>query len=488
IFNIRPGAQYMFGAVEMELDAAGEGVTLPSRADLRAQPGQAALTASVIEDQDRIEKWLEDNHCLFSHETRHQAVLDHTQRQVHITYHVMAGPVATVGPIKFTGQETIAAEYLRKGMTLQAGECFKRSKVNEAQVKMQRSHLLSSAKAVVPDAPNADGSVPLTFMVTESKPRSIKAGLNYSTDIGPGFSAGWEHRNFFSAGEKVSAELSVTPIEQMLSTAFEKPYFLRDDQTLKLKAIIKQEDSDAYRTSGLTLSGDVDRKLGNGWTAGAGASYGFERIKDQNSTEDVALLSFPVFASQDKRNDTLEPTEGWTLDIKTAPAFDTLGFNSNYVKSSVAGTYYYAIPVASEPVIALRAASGGITGSSTDDIPASKRFYSGGGGSVRGYGYQLAGPLDSENDPLGGRSFLEFSTELRFRFAEDYGFVTFLDGGSAFNSAYPDFEEDLLFGAGIGFRYYTGFGPIRADIAIPLDRREGIDDAFQLYFSIGQAF
>ena len=113
----------------------------------------------------------------------------------------------------------------------------------------------------------------------------------------------------------------------------------------------------------------------------------------------------------------------------------------------------------------------------------------GGGSSLRGYEYQLVGPIDKKNIPLGGRSFVEFSTELRVRINSDYGIVTFIDGGNVYNSTIPNFKNGIYWGIGVGLRYYTQFGPLRVDVAFPLRKRStGIDKAYQLYFSIGQAF
>ncbi|PKQ01666.1 MAG: outer membrane protein assembly factor, partial [Alphaproteobacteria bacterium HGW-Alphaproteobacteria-12] len=124
----------------------------------------------------------------------------------------------------------------------------------------------------------------------------------------------------------------------------------------------------------------------------------------------------------------------------------------------------------------------------TADVPGSTRFFAGGGGSVRGYGYQMAGPLDAQNDPAGGRSVLEANVETRYRASETIGVVAFIDGGQAFDNPVPSLGDPLLWGAGLGLRYYTPIGPIRADIAVPLNRRTGVDDAFQIYVSLGQAF
>ena len=132
---------------------------------------------------------------------------------------------------------------------------------------------------------------------------------------------------------------------------------------------------------------------------------------------------------------------------------------------------------------------------SLDFVPPNKRFYAGGGGSVRGYGHQLLGPLDTQNVPLGGRSLAEVGTELRIKTTETIGFVTFLEGGSVSVNKMPDFRgRNMLWGTGFGARYYSAVGPIRLDIAFPLKRRKdpssgkAIDAAFQFYISVGQAF
>lgn len=487
-FTINAGQQYRFGAVRLIVEPKDSQIKLPELSSLKAKSDDPALARTVLGDVERIDTWIEKNNCLFTHRTDHEAVIKHLQHRVDITYRVKVGDQATFGDITFSGNNSIADLHLQRRVKIKPGECFKRSKLGDARLALQRSGLVAKAEPQLPDAPLADGSVPVTFVMRERVHRSIKAGTNYSTDIGPGVSAGWEHRNFFNHGEKFTTGLSVATLEQHWDTTLEKPFFLREDQRLKLAGVLRQEDSDAFRTTGLTLSGGIERDLTNQWIAGVGASYGFEQIKDQDNKENVALFSLPIFLSQDKRDDLLNPTRGWTVSLNTAPSFDTIDATTSFIKNSTSGSYYHALDVAGQPVIAMRAAIGGIFGVSSETVPATERFYTGGGGSVRGYGYQLAGPLDAQNDPLGGRSFVELSTELRLRVAEDYGVVSFVDGGNTFDAAYPDFNGGLLWGAGLGLRYYTDFGPIRADIAVPLDKRPGVDDAYQLYFSIGQAF
>lgn len=491
-FRVDAGAQYKFGNIQFIVDAQGgradKPVSLPAGKTLNAKPGAPALAAAVLADEQSITAWVDGNNCLFEHRTSHQAIINHNEQRLDIEYHVLAGPDARIGEIRFSGQETIADLYLRRRVSLKTGECFTRSKINLAKVALLRSGLLAKADVVLPDPPAPDGTVPVTFSVTEGAHRSVKAGASYSTDIGPGISAGWEHRNFLAHGEKFTTDLSLATQERRLDTQLVKPFFKRADQRLKLGNVIKQEDNDAFKTTGINVSGGVERDFSNKWLAGAGLKYGFEQIRDQNSKDNFALFSVPLFAFQDQRDDLLNPQSGWTLRFDTAPSIDTLEPTISFLKNRINGSYYQPLSAAGRSVLAVRMAAGSIAGVTTDRVPATDRFYTGGGGSIRGYGFQLAGPLDAGKDPLGGRSFVELSTELRQRIGGNYGVVAFIDGGNAFDAAYPDLEGGLRWGAGGGFRYYTDFGPIRADIAVPLNRRSGVDDAFQVYFSFGQAF
>ena len=126
-------------------------------------------------------------------------------------------------------------------------------------------------------------------------------------------------------------------------------------------------------------------------------------------------------------------------------------------------------------------------GESAATLPADKRFYAGGGGSVRGYGFQKVGPLDENRDPLGGRSLLELSGELRIRVTEKIGLVPFIDGGAVSGEPYRNFQSGMQWAGGLGLRYFTGFGPLRLDLATPINPRHG-DSVIEFYVSFGQAF
>ena len=167
-----------------------------------------------------------------------------------------------------------------------------------------------------------------------------------------------------------------------------------------------------------------------------------------------------------------------------SPELSLQGGAFGYSRVQIDGSFYQ--PVTPKVVVAGRVRLGTIVGASRDQIAPSRRFYAGGGGSVRGYGYQRVGPRDPVfNDPIGGRSLAEFALEARVRFG-NWGIVPFLDAGNISTSPLPRLDN-LQVGAGVGVRYHTRFGPIRVDVGTPLNPRPG-DGRVAVYVSLGQAF
>jgi translocation and assembly module TamA len=163
------------------------------------------------------------------------------------------------------------------------------------------------------------------------------------------------------------------------------------------------------------------------------------------------------------------------------------GGRFTYARAQIDASAYHRV---SDSVVAAgRIRLGTIFGTSAFDVAPSRRFYSGGGGSVRGYGYQQLGPKDVDGDPIGGRGLAEFGLEARIRLKSlggNFGVVPFFDGGSLTTKSLPNLSN-FRYAAGIGVRYYSSFGPIRVDFGIPLNRQKG-DGPFAVTVSLGQAF
>ena len=403
---------------------------------------------------------------------------------------VSSGPLARFGALTIEGLQEVEEDYVRLLVDWSEGEAYDRRKVDSTRRNLSGSGLFDSVTIRPADNLDDDGRVPVKATVTEGKHRTIGAGLFFSTDIGPGGEVFWEHRNFFGKNESLNLSASGSPIEQLGTAKFRKPSYWGRDQNLLANASGGNRNTEAFNQVFAEGYLGLEQPWLETWelTAGAAPAYSILEETDREDERQLGLLGFPLTGVRDDSDDALDPTSGTRFRFTLTP---TLGFGSDqllFLKATAGGTAYYGLDQDDRFVLAGRARVGSIVGERTEAVPADRRFYAGGGGSIRGYEFQKVGPLDDDNDPLGGRALLELGGELRVRVTEDIGLVPFVDGGTVFDAPYPDMDETLRWAGGLGFRYFTGFGPLRLDVAFPLNPRDDVDDTFQFYVSFGQAF
>jgi len=212
----------------------------------------------------------------------------------------------------------------------------------------------------------------------------------------------------------------------------------------------------------------------------------YARVKDSTSSQTSLLTALPMELSWDSRDNKLDPTEGFQVLLEAEPTISASD-DVRFFKIGATATGYYALDEAKRFVLAGKIAAGSIIGADKSDIPADRRFYTGGGGSIRGYAFQAAGPRDAANKPSGGRSYALVSVEGRMRVTDTIGLAAFVDTGGSFNSTLPGKDGDYYTGVGAGIRYLTPVGPLRLDVAVPLKKIKG-EPQYGVYLGLGQAF
>lgn len=467
-------------------------VAAPQKKDLPIQFGDAAKAQSVLHSQSYIEDYINDNYCLYEIKLSYDVTLHAAKASADITFTLQQSPNAKFGAISFEGHTSIKTDYLERQTLLTPGSCFKRKQVDHARLTLLQTNLLASVDYKYYLNPSYNPEVPseveVLFKLNERHHRTVKTGLNYSTDGGLGMQLGWEHRNLFGSAENLELDTGFNEISRFATGRYKLPRFLIDNQDLTLRSHFERETTDAYDSTHAEASGIVARELGEHTSAEVGLALTYADIVEAEQSETYNLISIPVGFTYDYRNSLLNATRGWMFNTSLTPFADISKQDTRFMRwTATTSVYASKTDWVMSPTVALRVSTGSISGAALNDVPADQRFYVGGGGSVRGYSYQSLGEL-TESEPDGGKSFGEVSAELRTRFAGNWGVVFFLDGGYAYASEAPAFGHDFLWGAGLGLRYHTSFAPIRVDFGFPLDKREGIDDSFQLYISIGQAF
>jgi translocation and assembly module TamA len=335
---------------------------------------------------------------------------------------------------------------------------------------------------------NELGQRNVVVQLTPSSKRTIGGAVRYDTDLGPGVLGYWEHRNFTGRGDRLRFELPIWETRQEFAVNYRHPFFLRGDQDLIVSGGLLQEDTDFYRM--FTGSGAIglERRLTRYWTGTArvrGEGGWLEEIgRDERS---YYMFGLPLSLTFNDTNSPLDATKGVRITASPGPYFGHYNDYFTALRARIDGNFFWSVLARDRLVLAFRASYGSLMMADAPEVPPSIRFYSGGGGSVRGYAYRSVGPRDDNNDPLGGNSLMEFSIESRWKFNDNWGVVFFVDSGMVYARNSPNFKEELLWGAGAGLRYYTVLGPIRFDVAAPLNPRND-DSSVHLYLSIGQSF
>ena len=448
--------------------------------------GDPVSAEKVLAATKSLAAYVAEKSCLYRIDTDYEVILESATHAAHITLTVADSPLVRFGDIHFSGLRSINEDYLFEQLTIAKGDCFKRKRIDAVRLALVQSNLIASVKAEIGEPKNNE--VPVTLHVVERHHRTLSAGGGFQTDEGFGVSFGWEHRNLMQRGQRLKINTRIAENLQSFSTDLVIPHFRRKNQTITLYGDVIREDTDAFESKAADLGAEISRQRGKHLRATAGSELSFSNVEENGISDNFALVSLPLSLEYDRRNDPLDPRHGWVAAGLMRPYWDAYEADTSFVKSTLAASAYISFDnTLWQPTLALRSAVGVIEGTSRDAVPANVRFYTGGGGSVRGYPFQTLGPLNGET-PQGGLSFTEFSFETRLRWGKSWGGVLFLDGGFAYEETTPQVGEDLHWGAGFGIRYYTSFAPLRVDFALPLDKREGIDDDFQLYISIGQAF
>lgn len=483
-YTIRPGPQYTVRDLSIKFP---KDIPEPDKSLLGISEGQPLRAEAVLAAEDIIRDWISVNLCLYQVDVGYQAAVYHQDQTATLTYTLQPTQRVEVGELRVTGTETVEEEYLRERLPIQTGSCFNRQRVDMARLALLQTNLVTSVDANVGQP--QEGRVPLTFNIAERSHRTVRAGVSYDTVLGPGVLLGWEHRNLLGHAENLDISLRVSEMETLLQSELTVPHFKKENQSLVLHADAFREQPDAYDTTGADIGAALARQVTPELFGSLGVQLRYSRVRDQETTENFLLFSVPFNIEYDTRDSILNPQAGWRTSLAVEPFTDIRSSDRRFVKTSLSGQMLHTIEGwPTEPTFAGRISTGTITGVRRERVPADLRYYVGGGGSVRGYPYQSLGDLDEEGDPLGGRSYTEIALETRFRFSQSWGGVLFLDGGYAYPEELPSLGENLLWGTGFGIRYLTDFAPIRFDVGFPLDRRDQVDDSFQLYISLGQAF
>lgn len=495
VLTLTPGPRYVIGriAVAAEPAAAAAQVREAAAASTLAE-GEPARAEAVLAAETAIRDALRGAGHPFAAVAGREIWVDHDRRSMDVAWRFAPGPRATFATPQVTGQARTDTGLLQRTVRRQIeGRDYSPAALERARRALIGLGVFESVRAEPAAALTPDNRLPVTFVVAERPLRVIGGTISYETNYGAGISAFWEHRNLFGGAERLrleaeAARLTESSVGNGTYRAFATltlPEIWRYDARLTSRLGAVRERLEAYDRDAVLVSALAERRLSDRLAVQAGPLYETGRIGRYGVMEDFSLVGFVTGLRWDDTTSLLDPTSGRRAAV-TATPFWSIRDGNTFTRLLAVGSTYLDMTGDARGVLALRAALGATVGATRDEITLDKRFYSGGGGSVRGYTFQSIGPRDAGNRPLGGASLMEFAVEWRQRISGPWGAVAFVDAGSVGEDSYPG-SGDLRVGAGLGLRYLTAIGPIRVDVGVPVNPERG-DPAYALYVGIGQAF
>lgn len=506
-FDILPGPRYSFGRIDLgALPALPEPDASRLTAAFGIKPGDPLYADRIIERELELRVALGESGYPFAELAEPELLIDHARTEGDLSLLVEPGGKFVFGEVISSDPGFLSGRHLSRIARFDEGDVFQQSLETDLRRAIIATGLVSSV-TVTPRETRAPqdgqpGEVALDVAFERAPLRTIAGAIGYGTEDGFKLEGRWEHRNLFPPEGALRLRGILGTREALASVGIRRNNFRGRDQVLTVDVFGSDITTLAVDSRGFGTRATFE-KVSNilfqkpvSWQIGGELLYTDERNFNRRTRDEPdlrqprrAFLIGGVFGSitLDASDDLLDPTEGYRATLFAAPEVSrSEGTESFYLRSQADAAYYKSI---GSTVLAGRVRAATIQGAGIDSIAPSRRLYGGGGASVRGYGFQGVGPRDELGNPTGGASLIEFALEARVEtplFDGAIEIVPFIDAGTVARGSTPDFDE-IRFGAGIGLRYKTTFGPIRVDVAAPLNRTE-FDSPVVVYVSLGQAF
>jgi translocation and assembly module TamA len=498
VIKVTPGPRFVLAEPEIQWDGpppAREAI-LASASSIGLTIGAPGRASDILAAEGRIVAAIAKRGYADAKIQPREVVVDHAVHTVQATFHIQAGPRVVMDGVRLNSKGRTHAAYVARLLPWRGGATYDPEDIAELERRLRETGVYDAVSVALapPSETLANGQRPVLVSLTDKPKSTLELGANYSTAEGSGVDGRWIVYNRLGVGDTITFSAQAANILSKGEVDLALPDFISAGQTLKLSSSIYKDDTSAYLETGARLGSDIQRKFGQKDLGDIGLSLDVSRDQEPNVVNNLLVTDYRrlvtitglVSATLDHSDDLLNPKRGWRLSVTSEPTASFGDGPIDYLKTQAQISAYWPFDPGGFTDLAGRIHIGDIFGGNIPGVPASRRFYAGGGGSVRGYGYQEVGPRFPNNSPEGGISLLEGTLELRQQVYGPWAVAAFVDSGVLGESQTFDLST-VETGVGFGVRYNLGFAPFRADFAFPLEMRPG-DAPFQIYLSIGQSF
>jgi translocation and assembly module TamA len=489
-----PGERYTLRRIALRAATPGEAPFVEALGEPQGiAPGDPARADAVLDAEaallDRLRR---AGHPLAAVADR-EVIVDHEAGRMDVVWTIAPGPLADFARPTVEGDTRVNRALIQRVADRLEGQRYAPATLERTRRSIMALGAFDTVRARAAQRLDAAGRLPVTFEVADRPRNTAGVSVAYETEFGFTGRVFYERRNLWGNAETLRLEAEVSRLGTTrdgsdtgyrVGATLRRPGLLDGTTSLVGDITLLREITKAYDRDVFIASLLLERPFGDNWILRGGPTFETGRVGRDGVMPSVNLLGLLLSARYDSADSLLDPRRGVRLDLTAIPYAD-LDDGGGFTRALGTVRTYLDLTGTGASVLALRGTVGSILGADTN-IPLDKRFYAGGGGSVRGYVFQSIGPRDSQNRPNGGSSVVEGSVELRQRLTGPWGIAAFLDAGTVTESETPSFTG-MRYGAGLGLRYATAIGPLRLDIGVPLNRESG-DPGFAIYVGLGQAF
>ena len=383
-----------------------------------------------------------------------------------------------LGEVSFKEGHGFEEQLLEQFVRFEPGEIYHADKVARLSGDLSNSGYFSGVDIDASPGKAEDGVIPVSVDLTTRPPRSVAAGVGFSTDVGPRFSGNWREHWINPMGHRRGAQTELSAPRQNVGAWYELPLDPPMTDSIRLSAGYQREDIEDVESELLTLGQQWKHQLDNGWLQVASIRWEGERFRIGDDDPEQSSLLLPGLGYSKLQADSpLDPSRGYRIQFDVTGSHRAVISDVDILHANVLVKGLYTL--ADNHRFLSRFQFGGVTTNRFSDVPPSLRFFAGGDQTVRGYGYETLSPRNSEDVAIGGRYLMVGSVEYQYEFTENWRVAAFVDEGNAMD----DLSDPLATGAGVGIRWISPVGPLRLDVAKGLDPEFGGE--WRVHFSMG---
>ena len=410
-----------------------------------------------------------------------------------LSYTVQTGPRVRVRSVEIVGQERTRTSTVRKLVALRAGDWYSLSAKRESFDALYGSGLFETVKLTMKDLRNGEATWLVELQESSSGEIFIEPG--YGSYERLRVRMGVKEGNLFGLGHLARANITLGFIAQEAEIGYTNPHFTSSNLELDISTYWTRREEPSFLRkelgSGATLTHRFDAQdrliMGHHFRNSRATELEVTDPETLADAETVNVSSITLTPTHDSRAGVFAPSDGTLARFILEYAGSAIGSEIDFVRMSAHWATYF--PVRQGTIFAGAIRTGAIipTGE-TDGIPIQERFFNGGESTVRSFKQDELGPVDANNNPIGGETFTVLSAELRQELVGTFQVAAFADTGNLVEDSAEYFKfEGFRHALGVGVRYLLPIGPLRLDWGWnPNPQNE--EETWVLHLSVGMAF